>query len=106
MKTLYLIVILVVLYLILKPAGYVAASGETILSTIQIQKLLNIQGSDMRHRCAAQNYGRALNMKNTGIQSMPHLQFINNYVTPLMANGLSLDQGFLKCCTASGVKLT
>lgn len=105
MNTLYLVLILLALFFVFKPSGYVAASADTILSTAQIQNLINLPGSDIRHRCAAQYYS-SLNIKSKAIHRMGHAQFLNTYVKPIQSKGLSFDQGFLKCLVSNNAKLT
>jgi hypothetical protein len=111
MKTQYIILLLIVLYFVLKPSGYALDPSTTMFTQAQLQKLLNIPGSDLRHRCAAQSYGQALNMKSTAITRMTHSQFMTNYVNPLMGaeqNGTygKLDSVYLTCLRNNHVSLS
>lgn len=111
MKTQYIILLLIVLYFVLKPSGYVAMNPDyTMFTQAQIQKLLDIPGSDIRHRCAALNYARPLNMKTKAIIRMPHVPFITNYIKPLLLaeqnNTLGkLDSMYMTCLRNNNVSM-
>jgi len=110
MKTQYIILLLIVLYFVLKPSGYAIDPSLSMFTQAQIQTLLNIPGSDIRHRCAAQIYGRNLNMKTTAITRMSHTPFINNYIKPLLIGEQNmtygkLDAAYLACLRQNNVSM-
>jgi len=107
MRTFYLLVILVLIYLLVKPSGYVAASPNTLFSRLQLNNLLKrLSTSGPVYDCVKNAYGAlSLNTALVGTGSpINNTTFMNQYVNLIpTSNAKQYDANFRSCLLMKGL---